>query len=562
MSENSEKQKDELRDSLLTGAFGNELASFSDEEIIDEKFDDEVVATSTDEFMTNFGSHKQSDFIANIPSHILDSDYVGYLYGISREETESFYVIDFGQTNYPVIGYIANKNEPIPDDIAFGIIVTRNDDGFECKTTTSEQVGIKRYDEQVNLFSRNGGLLESGFMLDKCAIIIGCGSVGSFIAMQLARSGVGKFVLCDTDILEIHNICRHQCGFDDLGRYKVDAVRDKILNINPKADITVFRSVIQRIQMDVLLPFLGSNSIVIGTGDNRESSRYACDNLAIPTNTSFVTTCCWRRAFAGEVIYWTPGKNLPCYQCALGNLVDSDYDSENQGRDINYWGSRNAVEISRPFNIIINKNSKRSEATQAFIDFILSEEGQTIVANDCMPIGSDAPTYCGVQPSGTIKIEGSSLVTSVMQKLKEAYEAVNSNVTIELQTNDSTTGIIAAIEGNADIAMSSRNLKESELAKLDCIGFAIDLAFELGVAVDIDFVSLIAVKIILDLINKENPKYTSRVINYLTEYTWVCNTNEPRIGGEKAGIFSHPLQITHTLRFRKKDGCVICGDKD
>ena len=431
MENNFENQKDELRNSLSTGGFGSESESAADLEEVDEKVDNALVQ----DFVSGFGSYKHSDYIAHVPGNILDSsNYSGYLRGISREETEAFYVIDSAQTEHPVIGYIANEDSCVPGNLpSYGIIITRRSGELECKTVDSEPVHIKRYDEQVKLFSRNSGLLESDWMLDKRAVIIGCGSVGSFIAMQLARSGVGKFALCDTDILEIHNICRHQCGFDDLGRYKVDAVRDKILNINPKADVTVFRSVIQRIPKETLTPLLGVDSIIIGTGDNRESSRYACDNLAIPTNTPFVTTCCWTRAFAGEVIYWMPGKNLPCYQCSLGDLVDSEADSAPVEPNINYWGKRNEAET---------------------------------------------------------------------------------------------------------------------------------LSFEPGIAADIDFVSLVAVKIILDLINRDNPNYTSRVINHLTQYTWVCNTNEVRIGGEKAGIFSHPLQITHNLRFRKKDGCPICGDKD
>lgn len=72
-------------------------------------------------------------------------------------------------------------------------------------------------------------------MNTKAALIVGCGSVGSLIALELARAGVCKFILVDSDTLEIHNICRHQLGFRDLGRYKVDAVADAIKNINPSA---------------------------------------------------------------------------------------------------------------------------------------------------------------------------------------------------------------------------------------------------------------------------------------------------------------------------------------
>lgn len=144
-----------------------------------------------------------------------------------------------------------------PGDPTSAATLTNGDEDIpvpqRVKRPSSLQVRIKPYDTVTRLFSRNTGLLESGAMLEKRAVLVGCGSVGSLVAMELARSGVGKFVLCDTDTLEIHNICRHQCGFSDLGRYKVDAVKDKILDINPNAEVVTYRSIIQRVPEDELL---------------------------------------------------------------------------------------------------------------------------------------------------------------------------------------------------------------------------------------------------------------------------------------------------------------------
>jgi hypothetical protein len=71
--------------------------------------------------------------------------------------------------------------------------------------------------------------------------------------------------------------------------------------------------------------------------------------------------------------------------------------------------------------------------------------------------------------------------------------------------------------------------------------------FEPGISVDINFVTTIAIKMILDLLNRNNPQYTQRLIGSLTQYTLVCNTNNPKIGGEMAEIFSYPLQITRSI---------------
>lgn len=129
--------------------------------------------------------------------------------------------------------------------------------------------------------------------------------------------------------------------------------------------------------------------------------------------------------------------------------------------------------ISRPFNIA-TKGSV-SEVTQDFINYILSADGQKIVSESYISVNDDAEAYNGTKPSGKIVIAGSSSVSPVMEKLKEGYLAVNPNAKIEIQTNDSTAGITAAIDGTCDIGMASRELKDSELsAGLTSTAIALD----------------------------------------------------------------------------------------
>lgn len=120
-----------------------------------------------------------------------------------------------------------------------------------------------------------------------------------------------------------------------------------------------------------------------------------------------------------------------------------------------------AYQVSRPFNIATG--GEVSEAAQDFISYILSAEGQAVVSeNGYIPL-DDAPAYAGKQVSGKIVVAGSSSVTPVMEKLKEAYASVNPNAEIEIQTSDSTTGMQSTIDGVCDIGMASRALKDSEL---------------------------------------------------------------------------------------------------
>lgn len=117
--------------------------------------------------------------------------------------------------------------------------------------------------------------------------------------------------------------------------------------------------------------------------------------------------------------------------------------------------------ISRPFNIATK--AEVSDVTADFISFILSSSGQAVVEDNGYISASDGGEYVSNNLSGKITISGSSSVTPVMEKLKEAYLALNPDVTIELLQSDSTTGMNDAIDGTSDIGMASRELKDSEI---------------------------------------------------------------------------------------------------
>ncbi len=119
-----------------------------------------------------------------------------------------------------------------------------------------------------------------------------------------------------------------------------------------------------------------------------------------------------------------------------------------------------AYKISRPFNIVTK--STVSAVAQDFISYILSSDGQKVVESSGYISASKAAAYSGTKPSGKIVVAGSSSVSPVMEKLKEAYLKVNTNATIEIQTSDSTTGVTSTINGICDIGMASRELKSSE----------------------------------------------------------------------------------------------------
>ncbi len=119
-----------------------------------------------------------------------------------------------------------------------------------------------------------------------------------------------------------------------------------------------------------------------------------------------------------------------------------------------------SYKVSRPFNVVTK--SGLSDVAQDFLDYIMSADGQKIVSNNGYIEVENSGAYTSKNLSGKVTVAGSSSVTPVMEKLAEAYKALNPSVTIEVNQSDSTTGVTSAIEGACDLGMASRELKDSE----------------------------------------------------------------------------------------------------
>lgn len=120
--------------------------------------------------------------------------------------------------------------------------------------------------------------------------------------------------------------------------------------------------------------------------------------------------------------------------------------------------------VSRPFNIAYK--SELSDVAQDFVDYIMSSDGQKIVSDNGYVTVSENAAYSGKKPSGKISVAGSSSVSPVMEKLAEAYQKVNTNAKVEIQTSDSSAGMQSAMGGTCDIGMASRDLKDEEKSAL------------------------------------------------------------------------------------------------
>lgn len=170
---------------------------------------------------------------------------------------------------------------------------------------------------------------------------------------------------------------------------------------------------------------------------------------------------------------------------SLGSLNNSVKALQIDGAEASVENINNgSYKISRPFNIAVKDNL--SAVATDFVNYILSDEGQNVIAANKYIKVKTSGSFQTKASKGKVVVAGSSSVSPVMEKLIEAYKKINPNATLELQTSDSTTGVTNAINGTCDIGMASRSLKSSEKEKgVNEVTIAID-----GIAV---------------IVNQENP---------------------------------------------------------
>lgn len=178
---------------------------------------------------------------------------------------------------------------------------------------------------------------------------------------------------------------------------------------------------------------------------------YTTDEASITNSTAVMLTTVAGNKYA--IGYVSLGSLSSSVKAVKIDGVSATVDNINNG----------SYKIARPFNVAVRNNL--SNAAQDFLNYILSSDGQDIIAANKYIKVPAANSYNASGISGKIVVAGSSSVSPVMEKLIEAYEALNPSVQIELQTSDSTTGVINAIDGTCDIGMASRALKDSEKEK-------------------------------------------------------------------------------------------------
>lgn len=181
-------------------------------------------------------------------------------------------------------------------------------------------------DVEPQLALRRSGILETTILQDKTVLCIGLGTGGAHVVVELAKCGVGQFLLVDRDRLSVGNVVRHPGGISQVGRSKVNVVRDLILEKNPKARVEVHPVDVGFANRDMIAELVRTSDIVICGTDNRQS-KLLINELCVAANVVAVFGGAFRRAYGGQILRVRP-KHSPCHQCFVAAMPEEASDVE------------------------------------------------------------------------------------------------------------------------------------------------------------------------------------------------------------------------------------------
>jgi len=204
---------------------------------------------------------------------------------------------------------------------------------FYFTTATIIECETRYVPLEADLYSRSKGLLEVDVLGKKSVAIVGLGSFGSHVSIELAKSGIGEFHLFDFDRLELANVARHTSGVSELGRYKTCSVRDAILQKNPYAIVNTYEVNINE-QQGVFEAVVKDVDIVLALTDENQS-RYLINHLALKHKKCALFGRAITRAEAGDVFRLRGyDHKSPCLVCLMGLNIfsyrEEEYSTEKQ----------------------------------------------------------------------------------------------------------------------------------------------------------------------------------------------------------------------------------------
>ena len=253
----------------------------------------------------------------------LSNKEVTGLYGLREEDTVVITSLSPRKGLKKIGTYVSQKSQ---------IIRTSQNDEFTfylkdgqllcihnaCKEDPYNVIAVQLMHYKTDFNARNHGIIDGSVLQDRMVTVIGLGSVGATMTLDLARCGVEKFILVDFDTVSISNICRSSYDLLDVGRKKTEALYQKIIQINPYADVTLYDEDILQVRSEEALRMIRQSDLIVEATDSIPSKRFV--NGLAHSSTAVIYSSVYDMGVGGDILYTRPG--IPCFECVFNSLVE------------------------------------------------------------------------------------------------------------------------------------------------------------------------------------------------------------------------------------------------
>ncbi len=316
--------------------------------------------------------------------------------------------------------FFINQDEQNLEDWKDNFIFSMNNGKLDCfylsRNGSRKEVDLLPFNYATDYGSRNQGLIDSSVIQQKRVVIIGLGSGGSMIAMDLIRSGVTKMILIDYDTVEISNLCRSGYELSDIGKKKVDALYEKLLKVNPCAEI-------ERVNMDLLemdpekLSEIIESSHLIIDGTDTVKTKLLINGLA-HYNTPVLYPSVYDSGRGGEILFTTP--NTPCFECVFSSIVPEMLEVRKSDWDYETGKVKPMAGLISDIRIVVSRTVKLAlgflvDDQNSFLDKI-TEENCTLLL-----IGNEKDFFIFEDPFQEVWVETSINPECICQTLCQGH---------------------------------------------------------------------------------------------------------------------------------------------
>jgi molybdopterin/thiamine biosynthesis adenylyltransferase len=216
------------------------------------------------------------------------------------------------------VGFYSPDNNTEKGSFIFSIIEGKLSCSLIQDNGKREEMQIDVINYSTDFHKRNHGIIDESILQERIITIIGLGSGGSAIALDLVRCGVTDLILIDFDNVSISNLCRSIYNLYDIGRKKTEAILEKLLSVNPCVNIQLYDEDVCKMENKNLMKIIEKSDLIIEASDSAKT-KILINGLAY-SSTPILYPSVYDQGKGGDILFTMPG--LPCYECVFNSILD------------------------------------------------------------------------------------------------------------------------------------------------------------------------------------------------------------------------------------------------